>query len=319
MPSKTPIAFFSYNRPGHTERGLAALSHCMRLAECEINLYLDAPRVPEHAPAVDATGRVLEKWAGQLGATLIRRPANLGLARSIGSVVSALCESHGRVIVIEDDLIVHSRFVDYMLQALDHYEHNPEVMQVAGCTLSGPNLASGDVFLLPVTSTWGWATWKRSWERFSWNLDDLQAARSDAQWLDVFNLGGVCDFSSMLNDRLAGKNDSWGILWWYAVSRARGLVAYPSQTLVWNDGFDGSGVHCGESGFFGALPEDFDVVLPDAFSFPEGLHSQRAHLEILKNFFKEKTGASVLPQPSQALMLRLWSRLKNGLKDIHVR
>ena len=52
----------------------------------------------------------------------------------------------------------------------------------------------------------------------------------------------------MLEDRLAGQNDSWGILWWYVVSKAKGKVVYPSKTLVTNFGFDGSGVHCGAGG-----------------------------------------------------------------------
>jgi len=58
-----------------------------------------------------------------------------------------------------------------------------------------------------------------------------------------FDLDGAYAYTTMLEDRLAGKNDSWGILWWYRVFRAGGLVLYPRYSLVRNDGFDGSGTH----------------------------------------------------------------------------
>ncbi len=59
---------------------------------------------------------------------------------------------------------------------------------------------------------------------------------------------------------MSGRNDSWGILWWYAVSRQKRLVVYPSQSLVWNGGFDGSGIHCGNGDFLQQSRDTFGMM-----------------------------------------------------------
>lgn len=295
---KTPIAVFTYNRPGHTQRALDALAACPGLAECAVTLYSDGPRNAAAAEGVAATRTVLRAWALAHGARVVERSENLGLARSIVTGVTQQCADHGRVIVLEDDLVVHPDFLRFMLAALDAYADAPGVMQVGGLTLSPPATVESDAFLLPVTTTWGWATWQRAWQHFSWEPRDLAAARTDARWLQRFNINGAGGYLAMLDDRLAGRNDSWGILWWYAVSRLGGLVAYPSVSLVRNDGFDGSGVHCGEGDFFGLGAGSGGAVkrLPVDLWFPDPDRTDPAHLQALETFLR----ALGAPAPSTA-------------------
>jgi len=61
-----------------------------------------------------------------------------------------------------------------------------------------------------------------------------------------FDLDGSYPYYDILIDRFSGKNDSWRILWWYAVFSVKGLVLYPGKTLICNKGFDGTGTHCGK-------------------------------------------------------------------------
>ena len=299
MTSKTPLAVFAYNRPEHTDRALQALARCRGLERCELHFFADGARNAAAAPAVEATRAVLRRWADRLGARLVEQPSNLGLARSIATAVTDLCARHGRVIVLEDDLVVSPDFVHYMLQALDRYQDDEQVMQIGGLTLSPPHGWRPDAFFLPVTTTWGWATWQRAWRHFSWEPAELPS--SEPAWHRLFNLNGSVDFDAMLQDRLAGRNSSWGILWWYTVSRRRGLVLYPTRSLVFNDGFDGSGVHCGTGDFLeqgdaasyaaSALPEQ--LQLPPPREVPE-------HLAQLEAFFRRRQAAAATPAPAAA-------------------
>ena len=85
----------------------------------------------------------------------------------------------------------------------------------------------------------------------------------------MFTVNGASDYIAMLEDRLKGDNDSWGILWWYVVSTKQGKVLYPANNLVSNFGFDGSGVHCGlvdsfNSQFYNKTENNFAAnELPD--------------------------------------------------------
>jgi hypothetical protein len=243
---KIPLAFFTYNRLNHTKAALSALENCVGQEAFDFYFFSDAPRREADIESVMAVRRLLHSFSRNFQAEIIEQSSNQGLARSIVGGVDQLCASYGWVVVLEDDLIVAPGFLRFMAAALMHYEHEQAVMQVAATTLAPPGNLSRDAFLLPVTSTWGWATWQRSWKSFSWKPQNWPDTIADKDWYTLFNAGSNNIYARMLEDRLNGRNDSWGILWWYAVSRARGKVVYPRKSLVWNAGFDGSGVHCGK-------------------------------------------------------------------------
>lgn len=321
---KIPVAFFAYNRPDHTQRALDSLSKCRRIEDCEFHLFSDGPRTDAAHSEVEATRKVLQNWAVSHGAQVIEQPHNLGLAKSIVTGVSDLCARYGRVIVVEDDLVVSPDFLHYMIESLDHYEDDERVMQVGGFTLSAPSGLVTDAFLLPVTTTWGWATWQHAWQRFSWQPVDMEAAKRDGDWRKLFDLNGTCAFSLMLEDRLSGRNDSWGILWWYAVSRCKGLVVYPTQSLVWNGGFDGSGIHCGNDDF---LQQDdasnyLHKDLPISLAFPSETKFESAHLSHLEHFFLSKHAGGAaeidlhgIKRRLRGVAIMLKEKLKHAILD----
>jgi hypothetical protein len=299
----TPVAFFAYNRPRHAERALAALARCEAGNQFEFHFFADGARSPADATQVELTRERLRAWAPHFGARLTERPANSGLARSIAEGVSALCALHGRVVVVEDDLVVSPDFLRFMRAALDRYANEPRVMQVGGCTLSPPTGLEAHAFLLPITTSWGWGTWERAWNKFEWNPSDVSKMKADVAWTQRFNFGGAYAYTDMLDARLAGRNDSWAILWWYAVARELGLVVYPARNLVWNGGFDGSGVHCDTSDLFDAVGLDgvAERWLPETINFPKQLEVEPAHTRALEDYLRRlSTGPSRAPIASGA-------------------
>ena len=165
----TPIALFTYNRAEHTARVLNSLANCARLDECSLHIYCDAPKREEHAAGVEASRDVVRAEAPKFGATVIERDVNFGLARSIVEGVTDLCDRYGRVIVLEDDLVLSPSFIDYMLQALDRYADEANVYQVSGYMFPIMQPEDTDAFFLPLITTWGWATWRRAWQIFDWD------------------------------------------------------------------------------------------------------------------------------------------------------
>ncbi len=305
---RTPVAFFAYNRPDHTHRALEALSRCRRTADCDFFLFSDGPKSEAAAPIVEETRVVLRTWARTLKAEVVERPQNLGLARSIHAGVTDLTQRYGRVVVVEDDLVVGRDFLHFMLEALDHYADQEAVMQVGGFPLSPPDRSDCEAFILPVTTTWGWGTWQRAWAHFSWQPEDLERAQQDPDWRKLFDINGAGSFSSMLEDRLAGKNDSWGILWWYAVSRRRGLVVYPAVNQVWNGGFDGSGIQSGASDFLRQKNADSlnSTRMPDQLRFPATLMVDPQHMRALEVFVRRLGGGmQVAADPARRERLKI--------------
>lgn len=289
---KTPIALFTYNRAEHVDRALASLSRCARLDECVLYIYCDGPKGPEQTNAVRASREKVAGWASKLGATVTERAENLGLARSIVSGVTDLCGAFGRVIVLEDDLVVTPDFLNYMLSALDRYKDEPRVYQVSGYMHPVSHPLQPDAFFMPMTTTWGWATWIRAWHIFDSRPKGVREWLAEPETRRRFNLNDTFPLAQMMESNLAGHIDSWGILWWYAVFRAGGLVIHPRTSLVYNAGFDGTGVHCGKLssnfcqprlGKFGESRLSKSIVFPDRIAPDEEAFSR------VKEFLKSQT------------------------------
>lgn len=240
----TPVAVFAFNRPAHVARTLASLERCAGLTQITLHCYCDGSRSPQEEAAVAQTREVVRAWAERHPARIVERERNLGLFGSVVSGVSELCEQYGRCIIIEDDLTVSPDFLDYMRVALDRYEDETNVFQISGFMFPVQHPARPDAFFLPLTTTWGWATWQRAWTSFEAGADDAHARLADPETRRRFDLDDSYPYSAMLEQRLANGNDSWGILWWWSVFRAGGLVLHPRRSLVRNEGFDASGTHC---------------------------------------------------------------------------
>lgn len=265
---KTPIALFVYNRPEHARLALETLSQCDRLDECALRIYCDGEKGPGD-PEVAAARQVAREWAERLGGEVIERETNLGLARSIVSGVTELCESHGRVIVLEDDFALSPSFLDYMLSALDRYADEPRVYQISGYMFPVAHPPKPDAFFLPLTTTWGWATWARAWQVFDWEATGALETLQNPTTRRSFDLDGSYPYAEMLERRLQNQNDSWGILFWWAVFKAGGLALHPRESLVWVGGFDRSGTHCGDQAWsIPQLPEQTTKLRYSRFEMP---------------------------------------------------
>jgi len=285
---RTSLAIFTYNRPAHTQQMLESLTACHRLDECRVFIFSDGPKTSEQKQGVQATRAVLREWKGRSGAQILERSVNLGLARSIVDGVTRLCDEFGRVIVLEDDMIVSPRFLDYMITALDRYEDDERVCQISGYMFPINHPPHPDAFFLPLTTTRGWATWKRAWELFRWDVSGALVELQEQTTRLAFDLDGAYPYSTMLEDCVAGGNDSWGIRWWWSIFKAGKIVLHPRHSFVWMGGFDGTGTHSGVNKSMMSLSLDDVISFPwdETFAFPPNTVIDWPAREAIKNYLR---------------------------------
>lgn len=254
-----PIALFVYNRPIHTRRTVEALLKNRFATESDLFIYSDAPKNSMVVDAVHEVRGYIRSITGFRSIHIVERDRNWGLANSIIDGVTSIVNKHGRIIVLEDDLVVSQHFLEYVNTALDRYEGEHSVMQVSGHMFPISTEIREDAVFLPLTTSWGWATWVRAWQHFDPDSTGFTQLKTDAQLRRRFNLDGTYDYFTLLESQLAGRVDSWAVRWYLSMFIRDGLTLFPIKSLVANLGFDGSGIHCGVEPMAGLPASDFRV------------------------------------------------------------
>ena len=244
-----PILLFVYNRPDHVRRAVESLQRNALAAESELLIYSDAARSEADRPQVEAVRRYVRTIGGFGSIDIVERQDNWGLARNIIDGVTTTVNRHGRVIVVEDDLVVAPFFLQFMNDALDVYQDEPRVGHIQACDFTRDPVLP-PTFLIQWTGSWGWATWQRAWQHFRPDGRQLLAEIESRQLTRHFDFNGSYGFTRMLRRQVEGKNNSWAIRWYASLMLDDMLALNVGRSLVQNEGFDGSGTNCGAGGLY---------------------------------------------------------------------
>ena len=238
-----PIALFVYNRPWHTRRTVEALQRNDLAKKSELIIYSDGPKTESDREKVEEIRHYVSS-IGFIRVTIFEGNQNLGLAKSVTTGVTDTVHRYGRIIVLEDDLLVSPYFLDYMNTALNLFENKPQVMQISGNMFQVKfSDAISDCFFLPYTTTWGWATWRRAWNMFDPGMQGIAQLEQDKKFRQAFDMEGTYPYYEMIRDQKAGRINSWGIQWYLSVFFHSGIVLHPKRSIVRHIGFGEDATH----------------------------------------------------------------------------
>ena len=244
-----PILLFVYNRPLHVRKSIEALLANELAKDSELYVFSDAAKDEISKSDVEEVRRFVHSIDGFKQIHIVEREKNWGLARNIIDGVTQLVNEHGRVIVLEDDLIAAPYFLTFMNDALETYKDEEKVGHIQACDFTkDPTLP--DTFLIKFTGSWGWATWKRAWKHFNPNGQELLYELIRRKLTRQFDFNGKYGFTRMLRRQIEGKNNSWAIRWNASLFLSDILSLNVGRSLIQNEGFDGSGTNCGSDNLY---------------------------------------------------------------------
>ncbi|WP_166385456.1 glycosyltransferase family 2 protein [Polaribacter sp. 11A2H] len=291
LPDLAPIVFFAYNRPDHTRKSLLALSENTLAPDSKLYIFCDGtPKgtSEENIKNNNLVKAVLreKKWCGTV--EIVESSFNKGLAKSVIEGVGSIVEKYGKVIVLEDDLITSRYFLEYMNSSLNKYEKNKSVVQISGFSFPSPKLQNNQgSFFLPITSTWGWATWGREWESLDFNCRDYIELKQDKEMRYNFNFNGSYNYTKMFFQQMeSNKISSWGIRFYWNAFKRNGKILYPDKSLVYNNGWDGTGKHNDSYEIFPMPDWDKDFKVKN---FPDIVKFDDEKVNIITKYMKSRT------------------------------
>lgn len=252
MAHLAPIVLFCYNRPWHTEQTLEALSRNELADQSTLYIYCDGPKSDasdEQRQKIAAVRQVVRKrqWCKEVH--IVEAEKNKGLANSIIDGVTDVVNRHGKVFVLEDDLVSSPYMLRFVNQALDYYEEYAGVFSISVnrpplSKMEIPGDYTYDVFACLRSYSTGWGTWKDRWNKVDWSMDEFDRCKTDPNMLHALNRMGE-DFAPMMQMQEDGLIDSWAVRFSFAHFKHHAVAILPCKSYVTNIGFDGTGTHSG--------------------------------------------------------------------------
>ena len=247
MNHLAPVVLFIYNRPKHLRVCLESLILNEEIFDSDLYIFADGPKKNssfEELEKIRLSREIAKekKWAGRVH--LIEREINMGLSESIIKGVSYVIDLHGKAIVLEDDLVFGRYFLKFMNDSLNKYEKDASIAQVSGFLFPIKTELKNEAFLIPLTTTLGWATWKRVWNSVNFYPDDYKILKTNKKLREEFDLNGSYPYTKMMFNQMNNPNyGSWGIRFWWHVFKEKQLVVYPDYPLLQHRDKDFSGTH----------------------------------------------------------------------------
>jgi len=238
-----PIAIFAYNRPWHLRQTIESLKKNKLAKASELFIFSDGPKNEKDRLKVDKVREYIKRIIGFKKITVIATEKNRGLAKSIIKGVTKIVNRYGRIIVLEDDLILSPNFLTYMKNALELYKNEGKVMHISGYMYPIQSYGLPDTFFFNQASCWGWGTWKRAWKYLDTDPKNLLSKIYETKKENIFNYYGYYNYIDQLKKNIDGKLDTWAVKWYATIFLSNGFCLHPKVSLVNNIGLDGSGIN----------------------------------------------------------------------------
>ncbi|TVZ22994.1 hypothetical protein JM84_1910 [Dokdonia sp. Hel_I_63] len=162
--SETPVLLIAFNRPDTTIKVMETLE---LVRPKKLYVAIDGPRSgrPEERILVEEVIKITKNISWECEAHYLIREYNVGCKNGVSGAISWVLEKEDRVIIIEDDIIAVPEFFNFAEELLERYKNDERIGMISANNYT-PVSSSSDYLLTNYGHIWGWATWKRVWEKF---------------------------------------------------------------------------------------------------------------------------------------------------------
>lgn len=300
---KTPILFLIFNRPEITQR---VFEEIKKQKPKYLFVAADGPRntVEEDLEKCKATRDIVLNgidWDCEV--KTLFRGENLGCGLAVSEAITWFFDNVEQGIILEDDCLPHPSFFPYCETLLEKYKENENVYGISGDNFqNGIKRGDASYFFSNYFHIWGWATWKRAWKHYDFNIEQLEEFKKNKlinkidkrkifenYWISIFN-------------KTANKEiDTWDYQWLFTVWNNEGLIVAPNINLISNIGFGEHATHTTTASHFENMQtQDIGTILhpksitvdkkADRYTSDKVYNipiSRKFHFKYLKRLFKK--------------------------------
>ncbi len=240
-----PILLLIFNRPDTT---FQVLQRIREIRPKYLFVAADGPRAGREDDQINCelTRDVIRKnvdWDCELK-TLFRNE-NLGCGFGVCSAITWFFDQVESGIILEDDCLPDLSFFQFCDEILDKYKDDSRIFGITGTNVQNGALNSNDsYFFSNYPITWGWASWRRAWKHFRYEIPDYISAFKSGELDHFFQSRGEKKYwMKKIKMGVTEKQNIWDYQWWFAIWKNKGMIVTPNCNLILNLGFRDTGSH----------------------------------------------------------------------------
>jgi hypothetical protein len=239
---RTPVAIIVFRRPEVTRRLLAVLAE---VKPSDLYVIADGPRPGNEGDVVACkeTRALFDSLPWNCKIHRCFSEENLGCGIRPASGLDWLFDRVEQAIILEDDCLPDMSFFAFCEELLLKYADDERVMHISGSTYRDRTAnVDSSYFFSRYPACWGWATWRRAWRLYDFNVSAWSELK-DTEWLArLINESVVEEFWAAQFSRAAEDREApsfWDYQWAFNCWANSGVSIFPRCNLVSNLG-------CGE-------------------------------------------------------------------------
>jgi hypothetical protein len=243
---QTPVVLLIFKRPDTT----AKVFELVRAAQPKtLFIVADAPRSdrPQEAENCLAARAIVEQvdWDCQVFKNYA--DVNLGCAKRVSSGLNWVFEQVESAIILEDDCVPHPSFFPFCEELLDRYQNDMRIVSISGQNVQfGRKRTEYSYYFSRFCHCWGWATWRRAWKHFDFEMKLWDEAQSRNLLADILHdPQAVKVWTKIFQSTYDKRVDSWANRWTFACWMQSGINILANSNLVSNIGFGAESTHTG--------------------------------------------------------------------------
>ena len=207
---KSPVLFIIFKREDTTRRVFE------RLREAQPpRLYIaaDGPRVnrPDEVEKCKKTRKIVETIDWSCEVHHLYHDQNLGCGKGVSSAISWFFEQEEQGIIIEDDILPHIDFFRYCDEMLERYKNDERIQLISGTNYfyDDDYHTDSSYYMSRFMSIWGWASWRRVWNTYEFDVNQLNAIRIKQQLYSNLPRKSAKYFMDVYYAMKSFKVDTW--------------------------------------------------------------------------------------------------------------
>ncbi|MFZ2189837.1 MAG: hypothetical protein WA057_01880 [Candidatus Magasanikiibacteriota bacterium] len=265
----TPILFLIFNRPDTTRR---VFEEIKKQRPKYLFVAADGPRlnIPGEIDRCQQTRDIIKEVDWECEIKTLFQEKNLGCGQAVSGAITWFFENVEEGIILEDDCLPEPSFFTFCEELLQKYRDNDKVGVISGDNFLFNKFEIKDSYYFSQFShIWGWATWRRVWQKYDFDMKEWSRLRNENWLKKVFDKKTAQYYwQTIFDDVHSGKINTWDYQLTFACFLNDYLSVMPKENLISNIGFGGIGsTHTkhkgGKFSNMSTHPIVFPLVCPD--------------------------------------------------------